>query len=291
MGIAVVASADPGVVLGQAGDLLAGDPVGHNVVGTKLADAIRYGEPGRCWIGLADGVPAGVAVQQPVDTALAVAPMSADLAGAIAAAVDADGGTLPGVFGPAGVASHFAEVWAGLRTVAAVLTSAEQVCEVVDLRMPPGVGGALRRAAAADRELLLSWLPGFRPGAGWASSNPAAVFVTRRLAAGEVWIWDDNGPVSMAARTETVAGVSRIQAVNTPPELRGRGYASAGVAALSAGVLAQGLRCVLTVNVANTVASSVYQRLGYRAVSDVRRYQFRAPTLHEIPAGLRDTTR
>ena len=77
----------------------------------------------------------------------------------------------------------------------------------------------------------------------------------------------------MAARTEAVAGVSRIQAVNTPPGLRRRGYASAGVAALSANVLARGLRCVLNASLNNMVASSVYQRLGYRAVSDVRRYQ------------------
>jgi predicted GNAT family acetyltransferase len=71
-----------------------------------------------------------------------------------------------------------------------------------------------------------------------------------------------------------VAGVARIQAVNTPPEQRGRGYASASVAALSASVLGQGLRCVLTANVTNTAANSVYQRLGYQAVGDVRRYQF-----------------
>jgi predicted GNAT family acetyltransferase len=273
MSFAVLASPDPGLLISQAGDLLAGDPVGHNVVGTKLADAIRYGEPGRYWIGLLNGVPAGVAVQQPADTPLAVAPMPAALVAAIADAVDADGVDLPGVFGPAGISSRFAEVWAGLRKVAAIPTSAERLYEVRDLRFPDCVDGALRRAAEADRELLLSWLPGFEAGAGWAGSDPAAVFVTRRLAAGDVWIWDDDGPVSMAARTEAVAGVSRIQAVNTPPELRARGYASAGVAALSASVLAQGLRCVLNANVNNVVANSVYQRLGYQAVSDVLRYR------------------
>jgi len=273
MSIAVLASTDPGLVIGQAGDLLAGNPVGYNVVGTKLADAVRYREPGRYWIGLLDGIPAGVAVQQPADAPLAVAPMPAELTAAIADAVAAGDVALPGVFGPARTASRFAEVWAGLRKIAAIPTSEERLYEVRDLRFPPSVYGALRRAAEADRELLLSWLPGFRAGAGWAGSDPAAVFVRRRLAAGDVWIWDDDGPVSMAARTEAVAGVSRIQAVNTPPELRGRGYASAGVAALSASVLGQGLRCVLNANVNNVAANSVYQRLGYRAVSDVRRYQ------------------
>jgi predicted GNAT family acetyltransferase len=273
MSIAVLASADPELVMGQAGDLVAGDPVGHNVVGTKLADAIRYGEPSRYWIGLLDGVPAGVAVQQPTDTSLAVASMPAELVAAIADTVDADGVALPGVFGPAGTASRFAETWARRRKITAVPTSEERLYEVRDLRIPEGVDGTLRRAAEADRELLLTWLPGFRSGACWAGSDPAAVFVTRRLAAGDVWIWDDDGPVSMAARTEAVAGVSRVQAVNTPPERRRRGYASAGVAALSASVLAQGLRCVLIANVNNVAATSVYERLGYQAVTNVRRYR------------------
>jgi GNAT superfamily N-acetyltransferase len=273
MSIEVFGSADPGFVLGRAGGLLTGDPVGHNVVGTKLADAIRYGEPGRYWIALRDGEPAGVAVQQPAATSLAVAPMPPELVAAVADAADADGVALPGVFGPASAATRFAEAWAGLRRIAATPTSAERVYEVRDLRFPAGVDGRLRLATEDDQELLLSWLPGFEAGARWAGTNPAAIFVTRRLAAGDVWIWDDGGPVSMGARNEAVAGVTRIQAVNTPPGLRGRGYASAGVAALSATVLSQGLRCVLNADVDNAVAVSVYQRLGYQPVSDVLRYR------------------
>jgi ribosomal protein S18 acetylase RimI-like enzyme len=274
MSMGILASTDPRLAAGQVGNLLANDPVGHNVVGTKLADAIRYGEPGQYWIGLLDGVASGVAVQQPAGAPLALAPMTAEFAETIAGAVDSGGFALPGVYGPAAAASRFAGVWAERRRVAVMPTSADRLYEVRDLRFPAGVKGALRRAAGADRELLLSWLPGFEAGAGWANSDPAAAFVTRRLAAGDVWIWDDDGPVSMAARTEAVAGASRIQAVNTPPELRGRGYASAGVAALSASVLGQGLRCVLNTSLGNVAANSVYRRLGYQAVSEVIRYRF-----------------
>jgi hypothetical protein len=115
MSISVLASADPGLAIGMVGNLLAGDPVGHNVVGTKLADAIHYGEPRRWWIDLLDGVPAGVAVQQPADTPLAVAPMPVELVAALADAVDADGVALPGVSGPSRTASRFATSGSDIR--------------------------------------------------------------------------------------------------------------------------------------------------------------------------------
>jgi len=200
--------------------------------------------------------------------------MPAGVVAAVAGAAAAGGAELPGVTGPVATASRFAAEWIGLRPVAATPTAAEALYEVRDLRYPAAVSGRLRRATGADRELLLSWLPGFETGAGWAGTNPAAIFVTRRLAAGDVWVWDDDGPVSMAARTEAVAGVARIQAVNTPPEQRGRGYASAAVAALSASVLGQGLRCVLIAGLHNVAANSVYRRLGYVRAGEVLRYQF-----------------
>ena len=182
MSIAVLASADPSLVFGEAGNLLAGNPVGHNVVGTKLADAIRYGEPGRYWIGLLDGVPAGLAVQQPAETLLTVAPMPAELVQAIAGAVDTDGVALPGVFGPAETASRFAEVCARRRKVAAIPMASERLYEVRDLRFPAGVDGRLRRAAEAERGLLLSWLPGFQAGA-----EPGLVLIRRRSSSRDGW--------------------------------------------------------------------------------------------------------
>jgi hypothetical protein len=74
MSMAVLASTDPRLVISRGAELFAADPVGHNVVGTKLADAVRYGEPGRYWVALLDDLAAGVAVQQPAGAPLAVAP-------------------------------------------------------------------------------------------------------------------------------------------------------------------------------------------------------------------------
>ena len=63
----------------------------------------------------------------------------------------------------------------------------------------------------------------------------------------------------------------------TPPELRGRGYASACVAALSARELDEGRRfCFLYTDLSNPVSNAIYQRIGYTPVSDVVDYRFEA---------------
>lgn len=77
-----------------------------------------------------------------------------------------------------------------------------------------------------------------------------------------------------AATTEPVAGVARIGAVYTPVDRRRRGYAGACVAAVSAGVLAAGRRCILYTDLGNPTSNSVYRRIGYRAVAECLRYRF-----------------
>jgi predicted GNAT family acetyltransferase len=62
----------------------------------------------------------------------------------------------------------------------------------------------------------------------------------------------------------------RINAVYTPPELRGRGYASACVAALSQMLLEEGRKfCFLYTDVENETANDVYRAIGYRRMCDV----------------------
>jgi len=59
--------------------------------------------------------------------------------------------------------------------------------------------------------------------------------------------------------------------VYTPPELRGRGYASALVAELSQRMLDSGMSfCVLYTDLGNSTSNAIYQRIGYNAICDVR---------------------
>ena len=55
----------------------------------------------------------------------------------------------------------------------------------------------------------------------------------------------------------------------TPPQLRGRGYASAATAEVSRAATDAGAEEVLLyTDLANPVSNSIYQRIGYREVED-----------------------
>ena len=75
-----------------------------------------------------------------------------------------------------------------------------------------------------------------------------------------------------------MAGVARIAPVYTPPEHRGRGYASNAVAALRRRALERGVRsCMLYTDLANPTSNAIYQKIGYRPVCDSRNYRFASP--------------
>ncbi len=98
--------------------------------------------------------------------------------------------------------------------------------------------------------------------------------LTRRVEAGQFWLWDDDGACSVAAHTAPVGGVTRILAVYTPLAMRGRGYAGACVSALSAGLQDAGHRCILYTDLANPTSNKLYRRIGYRVAVECLRYRF-----------------
>ena len=92
-----------------------------------------------------------------------------------------------------------------------------------------------------------------------------------KLSYGGVTVWEaGGGPVSIAGVTRQVAGMVRIGPVYTPPEARGRGYASAATAAVAAAPRSRRARrrSLLYTDLANPVSNSIYQRIGYRPVED-----------------------
>jgi predicted GNAT family acetyltransferase len=93
-----------------------------------------------------------------------------------------------------------------------------------------------------------------------------------------LYLWEDGDTVvsMVGAGGETPNGI-RIGPVYTPPDLRGRGYASSLTAASSADQLARGRRfCFLFTDLANSTSNKIYQAIGYEPVCDVDQVRFSA---------------
>ena len=73
------------------------------------------------------------------------------------------------------------------------------------------------------------------------------------------------------------AGVSRIGPVYNPTDRRGHGYGSAVTAAAAAWALRGADKVVLFIDLANPVSNVIYQRIGFRPVSDSARINFSVP--------------
>ncbi len=92
-----------------------------------------------------------------------------------------------------------------------------------------------------------------------------------RIEQGRVWFWEDvdGHRVHLTAANPPAFGVARIGPVYTPKEQRGRGYASAAVAAVSQLLLDDGAQVCLFTDQANPTSNKIYEALGYRPVVDL----------------------
>ncbi|MEZ4679331.1 MAG: GNAT family N-acetyltransferase [Caldilineaceae bacterium] len=99
--------------------------------------------------------------------------------------------------------------------------------------------------------------------------------IRQKIADQHLFFWEDGEPVSMVALARPTAHGIGIGPVYTPPQYRGRGYASSAVAQLSQQMLDTGKEfCALFTDVANPTSNHIYQAIGYRALVDFQVYRF-----------------
>jgi predicted GNAT family acetyltransferase len=276
-----VADPDPGTFAAQALVWLHRDPVRHNVICT-LVDTYQHGdrppEPDSRWLRVTAGTQThGAAIQIP-PRGLLLSVMPETAAAALAEHLAPDRPRLPTVDGPAAPTRAFADRYAELTGCAVTQGMSSRIYRLDRVQPPDGIPGRLREATADDRELVLRWADEFsrEADAGHPPSDPAPQVDARLRRGGMLWLWEYGGePVSFLWLSVPVAGVVRVSAVYTPPELRGNGYASACVAGASQRALDAGARaCMLYADLANPTSNNIYQRIGYRPVDDSDGYRF-----------------
>jgi hypothetical protein len=177
------------------------------------------------------------------------------------------------VLGPEPTIGRFVATMAllrGARVVRRMAQRIHQLRKVEPLARVPR--GRFRAAEAADVELIAVWIGEFMTELADPQGEPHEL-ATSRVAARQLCLWEDGEPVSMAGWTGRTDRGVRIGFVYTPPRFRGRGYASACVAALSHDLLASGLQyCCLYTDLANPTSNRIYARIGYRPVCDAAMY-------------------
>jgi RimJ/RimL family protein N-acetyltransferase len=252
--------------------LRAADPVGTNIHGSiaqSVADGSRHYER-EFWLVVEDdgGTVVGAALWT-LPHKLLVTPMPVEAARAVGDAAARLDVPVHGVIGPADVARAAA---AAARPGAVVSTyMGERLLVLGDYHAPDPLPGALRLVGEDDVERAVRWLDAF--------TTEARVLVVDNRAAvenslGRLWFWEVDGePVSMAGHAPVVATpsavVARIGPVFTPARHRGRRFGSAVTAGVVEHLLPRVGTVMLYTDAANPTSNAVYERLGFRHVTDI----------------------
>ena len=187
--------------------------------------------------------------------------------------------SLPGVIGLKSEATTFALTWQFLTRQTSELACAMRIHQLETAQSVTKTSGRFRMATESDRSILTNWIQAFE-GEALGDSEPKSdcqSWFEKNLQQKSLFIWQDKVPVSMAAFGGATPNGVKINAVYTPPEFRGRGYATSCVAALSQQLLSQGNKyCFLFTNLANPISNHIYQKIGYQPVCEISNYNFKS---------------
>lgn len=279
---------DPADFLVSAGDFLIAEPVLVTVVSTVtarcLTGEVGVGSAPRWWLTVRSG-PGSPVVAVGMRTAPGgasppyVTAMSEDAALALARALRERGEVITQVNGALPAARVIAEETARLTGGTARIREHSRLHLLRTLRLPAAASGRLRDATAADLDVCLAWWEAFeidaaaQSGRGEADAplepQSAELMLTRMARRGIVLWEDEQGEVVHLTGVNPASyGVVRVGPVYTPTEHRGRGYASATVAAVSAAAQRDGHQVCLFTDQANAVSNKIYASLGFEALMD-----------------------
>jgi len=163
---------------------------------------------------------------------------------------------LSAVAGPEPAVGDFARLWAARTGVAAGPAMRMRVFEARRVVQPRLPAGTFRAATEADLPTVSRWAAAFIDEAGLDEPSDPDDVARERIRESSLFIWEDEQPVSMAAWAGRTGRMVRINYVYTPPEHRGRGYASACVASLTQQLLNEGFaQCCLYTDLANPTSN------------------------------------
>lgn len=269
--------ADAGRFRAVADPLLLADEAVNNLIlgvtGTAADDPAAF-EAFDAWMVFEAGEPVAAAARTPPHNLILAVARSARAVHHLAHAT----GDLPGVVGVAPWVHEFV----GARPERASLTMAQGVFQLDTVAPPPPIEGISRQARSEEFEQLVELRLAFELEAIGRVDDPSMARRSTEWRVREqsprfgLWVHElDDRLVSISGHSGATPNGIRIGPVYTPPEHRGRGYASNLVAAESQWLLDHGHSyCFLYTDLANPTSNSIYKRIGYRQIAESAEYSF-----------------
>ena len=180
-----------------------------------------------------------------------------------------------GTVGLVRLAEMFSNLWTRQTGITDQPGMSQRIYMLRQVIHPPYSPGRLRLAAEGDANLVIKWMDAF-----WQEAVPSGPRFSpdtlyQRIVQQTIFLWDHDGPVSIALKTRPTPHGFCISGVYTPPQLRRRGYATSCVAALSQRLLDAGFEyCTLFTDLSNPTSNDIYQQIGYRPVCDFGEIKF-----------------
>jgi predicted GNAT family acetyltransferase len=197
----------------------------------------------------------------------------------LAASVSQFSPIVPSAVGESSITDPFAENWCCLNNVKVVDRMSllmYRLDAVNDVKLAPG---KFRLAGVDDGSLVDEWAQAFHHELYTsAGRNQPEVSLADRIENNDVFLWEDDGPVSMVVKSRPTGKGISVSGVYTPPGYRQKGYATSCVTSLCRKILYDGYEfCTLYTDQANPASNSIYIRIGFREICDSVMYTFSKP--------------
>lgn len=171
---------------------------------------------------------------------------------------------VPGVVGANTTAERFATRWTSGSGKSSRLRINQRLHECTAVAPLTYAAGRLRYADSHDQTTLTLWTEQFCVDAHIEDEIPFfRAQLPEKIANGSLFVWEDSDIVSMAGVQRERPNGAAISWVFTPLRLRGRGYATSCVAAVTQRVLDSGKQfCCLYTDLANPTSNRIYRKIG-----------------------------
>ena len=223
----------------------------------------------------------GHAIRSDRKNPLALSRMDTEAAIAIAKHCFSQGIEIQEVTGPSEASESFATAWVTQTQASSRATRHLGVYELDRVIFPEPDGRTLINAVSTDMEVITKYVLGFLAECFPDEENPqirACEIAERQIRNATLFLWkgpEDTQAVSMAANSRESRNGATISLVYTPPHLRGFGFGSRVVAALSDRCLRSGKKfCNLFTDLTNPTSNSIYQKIGYKKLGESKHIIF-----------------